>query len=150
MIPSALDHTIAPEGQHVALLFCQYAPFELMGQGSADRELFVQRCLQVLSRHLLPFCLKQKSPKSLISLTLSYTPYLYPLFPYTPYTSYVLYPLYSIYPLHVVFFVLRRPYALLIITFPYALPVVCASVGGGGRGPRVHRLYSGEGSAGRA
>jgi phytoene dehydrogenase-like protein len=27
-IPSALDDTLAPPGQHVVQLFCQYAPYE--------------------------------------------------------------------------------------------------------------------------
>lgn len=30
-LPSALDPTIAPPGKHVALLFCQYAPYDLHG-----------------------------------------------------------------------------------------------------------------------
>jgi phytoene dehydrogenase-like protein len=52
-IPSALDATIAPPGKHVALLFCQYAPYTLAGGRSWDdvpgsRESFADSVFDVI------------------------------------------------------------------------------------------------------
>jgi phytoene dehydrogenase-like protein len=53
-LPSALDATLAPPGQHVALLFCQYAPYELEGGrpwGEPDRAAFAEAAFAVVERH---------------------------------------------------------------------------------------------------
>lgn len=52
-IPSALDRTLAPPGQHVVQLFVQYAPYDIdskVGSWSDPRfkEVFVQRCLHIV------------------------------------------------------------------------------------------------------
>ncbi|MFI4848716.1 MAG: phytoene desaturase family protein [Gimesia chilikensis] len=46
-IPTAVDNTLAPEGQHILSLFVQYAPYQLK-QGNWDelKEEFADRCLQ--------------------------------------------------------------------------------------------------------
>ncbi len=46
-IPTAVDNTLAPEGQHILSLFVQYAPYQLR-QGYWDelKEEFADRCLQ--------------------------------------------------------------------------------------------------------
>lgn len=46
-IPTAVDKTLAPEGQHILSLFVQYAPYQLK-QGHWDelKEEFADRCLQ--------------------------------------------------------------------------------------------------------
>ncbi|MFQ5947903.1 MAG: phytoene desaturase family protein [Acidimicrobiia bacterium] len=52
-IPSTVDETVAPPGQHVASLFVQYAPYELAegGWDDARKEAFAHRCLAVLDRY---------------------------------------------------------------------------------------------------
>lgn len=55
-IPTALDSTIAPPGKHVALLFCQYAPYRFGdGRGWDDvpgsREAFADSVFRVIEAH---------------------------------------------------------------------------------------------------
>jgi phytoene dehydrogenase-like protein len=60
-LPSVLDSTLAPPGHHVALLFCQYAPYHLTGRGAAggvagcdwasEREAFARRVFSVIDEH---------------------------------------------------------------------------------------------------
>jgi phytoene dehydrogenase-like protein len=52
-IPSSLDNTISPPGQHVVQLFVQYAPYEVdpkVGSWTDPqfKEMFVQRCLNIV------------------------------------------------------------------------------------------------------
>ena len=50
-IPSAVDETIAPPGQHIMSVFVQYAPYKLSSGSWEDekfRDAFVERCLSVL------------------------------------------------------------------------------------------------------
>jgi phytoene dehydrogenase-like protein len=52
-IPSSVDPTLAPEGQHVMNLFVQYAPYKLAGGKSWDdlKEDFADRCWELLCRY---------------------------------------------------------------------------------------------------
>jgi phytoene dehydrogenase-like protein len=52
-IPSAVDPTIAPPGQHVMNLFVQYAPYKLAAGKSWDdiKEDFADRCWELLCRY---------------------------------------------------------------------------------------------------
>ena len=51
-IPTSVDRTIAPEGQHVMSMFVQYAPYQLAeGTWDDEREAFGDRCIEVLSRY---------------------------------------------------------------------------------------------------
>lgn len=57
-LPTALDSTLAPEGKHVALLFVQYAPYDVSAwKGSAGwdspgaREEFAARVYDVIEQH---------------------------------------------------------------------------------------------------
>ena len=51
-MPSAVDPTLAPEGQHVMSMFVQYAPYKL-AEGSWDdiKESFADRCIELLARY---------------------------------------------------------------------------------------------------
>ena len=54
-LPTVLDSTLAPPGQHVALLFVQYAPYALAGGATWDdpavRGAFVESVLAVIEAH---------------------------------------------------------------------------------------------------
>lgn len=53
-IPSVLDHTISPPGQHVINLFVQYTPYKLFEgtwQDPSIRELFAQRCFSLIDEY---------------------------------------------------------------------------------------------------
>ena len=51
-MPSSVDSTLAPEGQHVMSMFVQYAPYQL-AEGSWDdiKESFGDRCIELLARY---------------------------------------------------------------------------------------------------
>ncbi len=49
IIPSALDPTLAPSGQHVMSILVHYCPFDLAGGWDAGRDRFVERVIRVLS-----------------------------------------------------------------------------------------------------
>ena len=51
-MPSSVDSTLAPEGQHVMSMFVQFAPYEL-ANGSWDdvKESFADRCVEMLARY---------------------------------------------------------------------------------------------------
>lgn len=50
-IPTSVDRSIAPPGQHVASLFVQYAPYHLKNASWADlRESFADRCIDEIAR----------------------------------------------------------------------------------------------------
>jgi phytoene dehydrogenase-like protein len=50
-IPSVLDDTVAPKGQHVMSMFIQYFPYALRDGGSieAAKDAFADRCFEILS-----------------------------------------------------------------------------------------------------
>ncbi|XP_074592532.1 uncharacterized protein LOC141848403 [Curcuma longa] len=53
-IPSVLDHTISPPGQHVINLFVQYTPYKLLEgtwQDPSIRESFAQRCFSLIDEY---------------------------------------------------------------------------------------------------
>jgi phytoene dehydrogenase-like protein len=52
-MPSAVDPTIAPPGQHVMNIFVQYAPYRLAEGNSWDeiKEDFADRCIELLARY---------------------------------------------------------------------------------------------------
>ncbi|XP_042461201.1 pyridine nucleotide-disulfide oxidoreductase domain-containing protein 2-like [Zingiber officinale] len=53
-IPSVLDHTISPPGQHVINLFVQYTPYKLSEgtwQDPSIRESFAQRCFSLIDEY---------------------------------------------------------------------------------------------------
>ena len=52
-LPSAVDPSVAPPGQHVMNLFVQYAPYKLADGQSWDdiKESFADRCLDLLARY---------------------------------------------------------------------------------------------------
>jgi len=52
-IPSVVDPTLAPPGQHVMNIFVQYAPYKLAGGKSWDdiKEVFADRCIELLARY---------------------------------------------------------------------------------------------------
>lgn len=52
-LPSAVDPTVAPPGQHVMNMFIQYAPYQLAGGQSWDeiKEDFGDRCLNLLAKY---------------------------------------------------------------------------------------------------
>ncbi len=50
-IPTSVDRSIAPPGQHVASLFVQYAPYHLKDASWTDvRESFADRCIDEIAR----------------------------------------------------------------------------------------------------
>ncbi|RVX16658.1 Pyridine nucleotide-disulfide oxidoreductase domain-containing protein 2 [Vitis vinifera] len=53
-IPSVLDKTISPPGQHVINLFIQYTPYKPLDgswEDPAYRELFAQRCFNLIDEY---------------------------------------------------------------------------------------------------
>ncbi len=52
-IPSSVDATVAPPGQHLMSMFCQYAPYELRDGGwdEAAKNAFADRCFDVVEQH---------------------------------------------------------------------------------------------------
>jgi phytoene dehydrogenase-like protein len=51
-IPSAVDPTVAPPGQHLMSMFCQYAPYKLAGGwDAAANDAFADRCFDVVERY---------------------------------------------------------------------------------------------------
>jgi phytoene dehydrogenase-like protein len=52
-LPSSVDRTLAPKGQHVMNIFVQYAPYRLAGGKSWDdiKEDFADRCLALVGRY---------------------------------------------------------------------------------------------------
>lgn len=52
-IPSSIDNTVAPPGQHVMNLFTQYAPYNLKTGKTWDeeKEAFADRCIDVLAQY---------------------------------------------------------------------------------------------------
>lgn len=52
-IPSSVDDSIAPAGQHVASLFVQYAPYKLANGewDEATKNAFADRCIQEIARY---------------------------------------------------------------------------------------------------
>jgi phytoene dehydrogenase-like protein len=51
-LPSSVDHTIAPEGQHVMSMFVQFAPYQLReGSWDEQKEPFADRCIELLARY---------------------------------------------------------------------------------------------------
>ena len=51
-LPSSVDPTIAPEGQHVMSMFVQFAPYHLANGGWDDmKEDFGDRCINLLARY---------------------------------------------------------------------------------------------------
>ncbi|XP_038971634.1 pyridine nucleotide-disulfide oxidoreductase domain-containing protein 2 [Phoenix dactylifera] len=58
-IPSVLDTTISPPGQHVINLFIQYTPYKLSEGSWKDpniRELFAKRCFSLIDEYTPGFC----------------------------------------------------------------------------------------------
>ncbi len=51
-MPTSVDRTIAPPGQHILSMFVQYAPYQLAeGDWDSQREAFGDRCIEVLARY---------------------------------------------------------------------------------------------------
>jgi phytoene dehydrogenase-like protein len=51
-IPSVVDPSVAPEGQHLMSMFIQYAPYELKGTTwDEQREPFADRCFDLLNEY---------------------------------------------------------------------------------------------------
>jgi phytoene dehydrogenase-like protein len=51
-IPSVVDPSVAPPGQHLMSIFVQYAPYRLAeGTWDEQKESFADRCLELLERH---------------------------------------------------------------------------------------------------
>jgi phytoene dehydrogenase-like protein len=52
-IPSSVDPTVAPPGQHLMSMFCQYAPYTLRdGEWNDERRNeFAERCFNVVEQH---------------------------------------------------------------------------------------------------
>lgn len=51
-MPTSVDRTIAPPGQHIVSIFVQYAPYHLAaGDWDSQREAFGDRCIEVLARY---------------------------------------------------------------------------------------------------
>ncbi len=51
-LPSSVDTTLAPEGQHVMSMFVQYAPYELAdGNWDDIKEEFGDRCIETLAQY---------------------------------------------------------------------------------------------------
>ena len=51
-IPSSVDPSVAPPGQHLMSMFCQYAPYDLKGGWTdASRDEFADRCFKIVERH---------------------------------------------------------------------------------------------------
>jgi phytoene dehydrogenase-like protein len=51
-LPSSVDDTLAPAGQHVMSIFVQYAPYRLAASSWDDeKEVFADRCVELLARY---------------------------------------------------------------------------------------------------
>ena len=51
-MPSSVDSTLAPDGQHVMSMFVQFAPYTLAdGSWDDEKEAFADRCIEVLARY---------------------------------------------------------------------------------------------------
>ncbi len=51
-LPTSVDQTIAPPGQHIMSIFVQYAPFQLReGTWETRKEAFADRCVEVLAEY---------------------------------------------------------------------------------------------------
>jgi len=51
-MPTSVDRTIAPPGQHIVSIFVQYAPYKLAeGDWDSQREAFGDRCIEALARY---------------------------------------------------------------------------------------------------
>ena len=52
-LPSSVDRTLAPQGQHVMNIFVQYAPYKLADGNSWDnvKEDFADRCIELLAQY---------------------------------------------------------------------------------------------------
>lgn len=51
-MPSSVDETLAPDGQHVMSMFVQFAPYHLAnGNWDEDKEAFADRCIDLLARY---------------------------------------------------------------------------------------------------
>jgi phytoene dehydrogenase-like protein len=51
-IPSVVDPTVAPPGQHLMSMFVQYAPYKLReGNWDTEKEAFADRCFDVLNEY---------------------------------------------------------------------------------------------------
>ncbi len=51
-MPTVVDRTIAPSGQHIVSIFVQYAPYKLAeSDWDSQREAFGDRCIEVLGRY---------------------------------------------------------------------------------------------------
>jgi phytoene dehydrogenase-like protein len=51
-MPTSLDNTLTPPGQHLISMFVQYAPYHLRGTTwDAEREKFADRCFAVVDRY---------------------------------------------------------------------------------------------------
>ncbi|MEX2114514.1 MAG: NAD(P)/FAD-dependent oxidoreductase [Pirellulales bacterium] len=51
-MPTSVDRTIAPPGQHILSMFVQYAPYKLAeGDWDSQREAFGDRCIESLARY---------------------------------------------------------------------------------------------------
>ncbi len=51
-LPSSVDSTLAPPGQHVMSMFVQYAPYKLAkGNWDDEKEKFGDRCIELLARY---------------------------------------------------------------------------------------------------
>ena len=51
LIPSTLDDSLAPSGQHVASLFCQHFPFEVPGGWDSNREQAADHIIDAVDRY---------------------------------------------------------------------------------------------------
>ena len=51
LIPSTLDDSLAPEGAHVASLFCQHFPYEVRGGWEANREKVADHILSTVDTY---------------------------------------------------------------------------------------------------
>jgi phytoene dehydrogenase-like protein len=56
-LPSAVDPSVAPAGQHLASMFVQYAPYKL-SDGSWDeyKNAFADRCFEIVEQYAPGFC----------------------------------------------------------------------------------------------
>ncbi len=51
-MPSSVDPTLAPAGQHVLSIFVQFAPYTLAdGSWDEEKETFADRCIEILARY---------------------------------------------------------------------------------------------------
>lgn len=50
-IPTSVDRTLCPDGQHILSMFVQYAPYNLDGGWDSFKEEFADRCIAELARY---------------------------------------------------------------------------------------------------